>query len=79
MEKNTCNQRGRGFEERTCLSKLLKEEPVVAFFLLVELDMTSGAEEIRDRCPTEEVQNFLQSGSVDRMSMVSNSLSRDWD
>uniref|UniRef100_A0A1B0GRS1 Zinc finger protein 773 n=1 Tax=Mus musculus TaxID=10090 RepID=A0A1B0GRS1_MOUSE len=29
--------------------------------------------------PTEEVQNFLQSGSVDRMSTVSNSVSRDWD
>jgi hypothetical protein len=39
VEKNTCNQRGRGFEEPSCLGRLL-EEPVVAFFLLAELDAT---------------------------------------
>jgi hypothetical protein len=54
VEKNTCNQRGGGFEERSCLSKLLQEKPVVAFCLLVEWDATQINCEFTRGCETEE-------------------------
>jgi hypothetical protein len=49
--KTLVTREAGGFEESRCLSKLLKEEPVVASFLLVEWDATNGAEEIRDPNP----------------------------
>ena len=43
--KTLVTREAGGFEVSSCLSKLLKEEPVVASFLLVKWDAISGAKE----------------------------------
>ena len=60
--KTLVTREAGGFEVSSCLSKLLKEEPVVASFLLVEWDSTNGAEIWDPSPPLKRFRTFCSQG-----------------
>ena len=56
--KTLVTREAGGFEESSCLSKLLKEEPVVVSFLLVEWDTTNGAKTRDPNPPPKRFRTF---------------------
>jgi hypothetical protein len=62
VDKNASIPRLGGFEERSCLNKLLQEELVVAFSFLVELDAISGAETREPTPPLKRFRTFCSQG-----------------
>ena len=60
--KTLVTREAGGFEVSSCLSKLLKEEPVVASFLLVKWDTTNGAETRDPNPPLKRFRTFCSQG-----------------